>query len=247
MTPSTTSSSAPQPPDRLAETLGRYGVTVADRSLLERAIQHRSYVAEHPGTLSNERLEFLGDAVLGWVVADLAFRRFEHLPEGQLTGVRKGVVNATALAEVARTLHLGDVLRLGRGEDQAGGRAKVSILSDALEAVVGAIYLDQGPRVVHGFVEQLFVPLIDDVVERLDALDHKSFLQEILAGLGLAPARYSVASSSGPDHAKRFTVVVRSGDDELGTGEGGSKKAAEQVAAAAAVAALQERAAGGDA
>ena len=123
----------------------RIGYEFADPELLARSMAHRSWCAEHPGTLSNERLEFLGDAVLGWVVADLAFRRFAELPEGALTGVRKGVVNALALAEVAEELDLGAFLLLGRGEDAAGGREKPSILSDALEAVLGAVYVDGGP------------------------------------------------------------------------------------------------------
>ena len=132
----------------------RMGHRFADIALLARATAHRSWCAEHPGTTSNERLEFLGDAVLGWIVADLAFRRFRDLPEGALTGVRKGVVNATALAEVARTLDLGEFLLLGRGEDAAGGRDKPSILSDAFEAVIGALYVDGGPDVAYAFVER---------------------------------------------------------------------------------------------
>ena len=123
----------------------RIGYQFADPELLARSMAHRSWCAEHPGTISNERLEFLGDAVLGWVVADLAFRRFAELPEGALTGVRKGVVNALALADVAEELDLGSFLLLGRGEDAAGGREKPSILSDALEAVFGAVYVDGGP------------------------------------------------------------------------------------------------------
>ena len=139
---------------------------------------HRSWCAEHPGTVSNERLEFLGDAILGWVVADLAFRRFSDLPEGALTGVRKGVVNALALADVAEDLGLGSFLLLGRGEDAAGGREKPSILSDALEAVFGAVYVDGGPDVAYGVIERLIGPRLAETAAHLDHLDHKSRLQE---------------------------------------------------------------------
>src|SRR5918995_1470474 len=142
---------------------------------------------EDPGELSNERMEFLGDAVLGWVVADLAFRRFAELPEGALTGVRKGVVNALALAEVAEQLDLGAFLLLGRGEDAAGGREKPSILSDALEAVLGAVYVDGGPEQAYALVERLIGPRLAATAEHLDHLDHKSRLQEQVATEGGAP------------------------------------------------------------
>ena len=171
---------------------------------------HRSWCAEHPGTLSNERLEFLGDAVLGWVVADLAFRRFTDLPEGDLTGVRKGVVNALALASVAERLGLGEFLRLGRGEDAAGGREKPSILSDALEAVLGAVYVDGGPAVAYDVVERLIGPGLAATAARLDHLDHKSRLQELVAMAGGPPPEYTTRAE-GPDHAKRFFAAVTRG------------------------------------
>ncbi len=164
---------------------------------------HRSWCAEHPGTLSNERLEFLGDAILGWVVADLAFRRFADLPEGALTGVRKGVVNALALAEVAEELGLGEFLLLGRGEDAAGGREKPSILSDALEAVFGAVYVDGGPGRAYEVIERVIGPRLAETAGHLDHLDHKSRLQEAAASDGTGPPEY-VTRAEGPDHAKRF-------------------------------------------
>lgn len=237
MTQSTTSPSEPSSPDTLAEALSRHGVDIDDPGLLARAMAHRSHVAETLGTQSNERLEFLGDAVLGWIVADLAFRRFGALAEGDLTSVRKGVVNATALAEVATSLELGRFVMLGKGEDAAGGRGKVSILSDAMEAVVGAVYVHGGPARAYEFVERLFGPRLDAVVGRLDDLDYKSRLQELLAREGHSPPRYLVRSE-GPDHAKRFSASVTVDGEVVGTGEGGSKKAAEQVAATAAVSAL---------
>jgi len=128
----------------------------ADPTLLRRAMAHRSWCAEVPGEVSNERLEFLGDAVLGWVIADIAYRRHGDLPEGKLTDLRKSVVNANALASVAEEIELGRYLLLGKGEDAAGGRRKPSILSDALEAVLGAIYLDGGVQAVSGAIDRLF-------------------------------------------------------------------------------------------
>ncbi len=205
---------------------------------------HRSWCAEHPGTISNERLEFLGDAILGWVVADLAYRRFSDLPEGALTGVRKGVVNALALADVAEDLGLGSFLLLGRGEDAAGGREKPSILSDALEAVFGAVYVDGGPDVAYGVIERLIGPRLAETAAHLDHLDHKSRLQEASAGEGFGPPEY-ITRAEGPDHAKRFYASVIVGGRLAGEGTGRSKKAAEQAAAAAACAELDvTRAAG---
>lgn len=200
---------------------------------------HRSWCAEHPGTLSNERMEFLGDAVLGWVVADLAFRRFTELPEGALTGVRKGVVNALALAEVAEELDLGAFLLLGRGEDAAGGREKPSILSDAFEAVLGAVYVDGGPAEAYAMVERLIGPRLADTAAHLDHLDHKSRLQEQVATEGGPPPEY-VTRAEGPDHAKRFFATVFVAGEVIGRGTGRSKKAAEQSAAAAACTTLDE-------
>ena len=218
----------------------RVGHRFADVGLLARATAHRSWCAEHPGTTSNERLEFLGDAVLGWIVADLAFRRFRDLPEGALTGVRKGVVNATALAEVARTLGLGEFLLLGRGEDAAGGRDKPSILSDAFEAVIGALYVDGGPDVAYAFVERTVGLRLAETAERLDHLDHKSRLQELAVRAGFGPPSYS-SRSSGPDHDKRFVAQAVVGEEVLGEGTGRSKKTAEQVAAHLAADELERR------
>lgn len=214
-----------------------------DPELLRRAMSHRSWVAESDATTSNERLEFLGDAVLGWVIADLAFRDYADLAEGALTDLRKSVVNATALAEVASSLSLGEHLLLGRGEDAAGGRAKVSILSDAMEAVIGAVYLDGGSAAAFGLVERLFTPLLDAAVGHLDTLDLKSALQERLARDGRPAPEYDV-HSTGPDHDKRFFARVIVGSAELGIGEGRSKKTAEQAAASAAFAALGDAEAG---
>ncbi|MEY2974687.1 MAG: ribonuclease [Actinomycetota bacterium] len=218
---------------------GRIGHRFADRALLERAVSHRSWIAETEATESNERLEFLGDAVLGWVVADLAYRRFSDLGEGTLTDLRKSVVNARALAVVAREVDLGRHIRLGRGEAAARGADKDSILSDALEAVIGAVYVDAGERAAFGVVERLVGPHLDRAPATLHTLDAKSALQERLATLGLPAPEYST-SASGPDHDKRFEVSVSAGAGELGRGRGRSKKLAEQAAAAEALAALAD-------
>lgn len=213
------------------------GHDFARPELLRRAVSHRSWVAESGEEHSNERLEFLGDAVLGWVIADLVYRRYADLAEGALTDLRKSVVNARALAEVAQGLGLGEHLLLGRGEDAAGGREKVSILSDAMEAVLGAVYVDGGSDVAFDLVDRLFTPMLDAAVETLGTLDFKSALQERLAQSGRQGPVYRL-SSTGPDHDKQFFASVIVGDELLGEGEGPSKKAAEQAAASEAYAAL---------
>ena len=200
---------------------------------------HRSWCAEFPGNPSNERLEFLGDAVLGWVVADLAYQRYVELPEGKLTDVRKAVVNAAALAQLADAIELGDAIFLGKGEAAAGGRRKPSILSDTLEAVIGAVYVDGGPFVARAVITGLLGHRLDDVVERLAVLDHKTALQELTARLFDVAPVYAIREE-GPDHEKRFFATVLVGARPWGDGEGRSKKQAEQAAAREACARLQE-------
>jgi ribonuclease III len=208
-------------------------------ALLRLSMCHRSWVSETTGEDSNERLEFLGDAVLGWIVADIAYRHYVDDPEGRLTDVRKAVVNASALAEVAESIELGEHLLLGRGEDATGGRHKASILSDALEAVIGAVYLDGGAVAATGLIERLLGERIRRAAGELDHLDHKTMLQELSTRvLGSAPS-YRL-SETGPEHAKHFTAVVIVAGEEYGNGEGRSKKQAEQVAARAACARLRE-------
>jgi len=213
----------------LSQLTARLGYAFTDISLLETAMHHRSWNAENDGGESNERLEFLGDAVLGWVVADIVYTQHSDLPEGKLTDLRKSVVNANALAEVAAELGIGEFLMLGKGEDTAGGREKTSILSDALEAVIGAVYIDAGPQATHDVVSALMGKRIVDAVGGLDRLDAKTRLQE-LASKFEAHVHYKV-EDEGPDHEKMFFATVFVGDRELGCGEGKSKKAAEQVAA----------------
>ena len=213
----------------LSQLSARLGYVFTDISLLETAMHHRSWNAENDGGESNERLEFLGDAVLGWVVADIVYTQHSDLPEGKLTDLRKSVVNANALAEVAIDLGIGEYLMLGKGEDTAGGREKTSILSDALEAVIGAVYIDAGPQATHDVVSALMGKRIVDAVGGLDRLDAKTRLQE-LASKFEAHVHYKV-EDEGPDHEKMFFATVFVGDRELGYGEGKSKKAAEQIAA----------------
>ena len=213
----------------LSQLSARLGYAFTDISLLETAMHHRSWNAENDGGESNERLEFLGDAVLGWVVADIVYSQHSDLPEGKLTDLRKSVVNANALAEVAIDLGIGEYLMLGKGEDTAGGREKTSILSDALEAVIGAVYIDAGPQATHDVVSALMGKRIVDAVGGLDRLDAKTRLQELASKLE-AHIHYKV-EDEGPDHEKMFFATVFVGDRELGYGEGKSKKAAEQIAA----------------
>ena len=213
----------------LSQLSARLGYAFTNVSLLETAMHHRSWNAENDGGESNERLEFLGDAVLGWVVADIVYTQHSDLPEGKLTDLRKSVVNANALAEVAVELGIGEFLMLGKGEDTAGGREKTSILSDALEAVIGAVYIDAGPQATHNVVSALMGKRIVDAVGGLDRLDAKTRLQELASKLE-AHVHYKV-EDEGPDHEKMFFATVFVGDRELGYGEGKSKKAAEQIAA----------------
>ncbi len=211
----------------------RLGYQFVDIGLLERAMAHRSWCAEWPGHASNERLEFLGDAVLGWKIADIAYRQYHDLPEGKLTDLRKSVVNASALAEVAVTFDIGPCLLLGKGEDAAGGRSKPSILSDALEAVIGAVYLDGAVDAASQLIAHLFGGPLQVAAQQLDRLDFKTVLQELTARMFDSAPVY-VLRESGPDHAKTFAASVLVGGRVLGEGTGRSKKVAEQMAASAA-------------
>ncbi|MFL6240921.1 MAG: ribonuclease III [Actinomycetes bacterium] len=208
-----------------------------DAGILERALTHRSYAYENGGLPNNERLEFLGDAVLGLVITDALYRRNPDEPEGQLAKLRASVVNMKALADVGRSLGLGAHVRLGRGEEATGGRDKSSILADTLEAVIGAVYLDRGVECTRLLLHRLFDPLLADAASLGAGLDWKTSLQELTAGGMLGVPEYVVAES-GPDHAKTFRAVARVAGVEYGTGEGRSKKEAEQQAAEAAWRAL---------
>jgi ribonuclease III len=201
--------------------------------LLERALTHRSYAYENGGLPTNERLEFLGDSVLGLIVTDTLFRGYPDLPEGQLAKLRAAVVNMRALAGVARGLHLGSYVLLGKGEEGTGGRDKSSILADTLEAVLGAVYVDCGLAEASALVHRLFDPVIASSARLGAGLDWKTSLQELTAAEILGVPEYHV-EESGPDHQKSFRAWVRIGGRTYGEGEGRSKKEAEQQAAEAA-------------
>ncbi|HEY8525108.1 MAG TPA: ribonuclease III [Acidimicrobiales bacterium] len=214
--------------DRLA---ARLGVDLPDPEVLAPALVHRSWCAENSGYDSNERLEFLGDAVLGVIITDHAYHAYPALSEGELTDVRKAVVNAVTLAEVADELELGRYLLLGKGEEQSGGREKPSILADALEAVLGAVYVAAGMEAAHDLVMRLLGSRVAEAhAGGPGGQDFKSRLQELAAREFDDTPRYHTVAE-GPDHARRFHVTVSVGGVARGKGEGRSKKQAEQVAA----------------
>lgn len=215
------------------------GVTFRNIQILKQALIHRSYLHERPGvpTPSNERLEFLGDAILGMIVTERLYECFPKWPEGELTKLRAALVRKETLDHLAVELNLGKYLFLGRGEAKSGGRAKPSNLASALEAVLGAIYLDQGMQAACAFTLRLLDPIIESHTKA--PADYKSTLQELLRSLGRLGPSYRVAATCGPNHARRFTVEVLEGDTVLGAGSGHSKKAAEMAAAQAALERIQ--------
>ena len=212
---------------RLEQALGS---RFRDRRLLEAALTHRSYAFERETGITNERLEFLGDAVLGLVVTDLAYRSFPDLPEGELAKLRAATVNMTTLADVARELGLGEEIFLGRGEEQSGGRGKTSILADAMEAILGAVYLDRGLKASWRVIERLFWPRMAAYARGEGERDYKTTLQERAAQVIGSVPQYRIREE-GPDHAKEFTATVLLAGRPFGTGRGRSKKEAEQRAA----------------
>jgi ribonuclease-3 len=227
-----------QAPD-LGDLQRRLGRRFENEAVLVQALSHRSWCAEAGGRPSNERLEFLGDAVLGLVVAEHCFRTYPDMPEGAMAKVRAAVVNTAVLAEVGLELDLGPVLLLGRGEDSSGGRAKASILANAVEAVIAALYLDGGWGCAADFVLGLLEHRIEESAAGPGAEDFKTRLQEmVVRRVGKLPL-YEVAGT-GPDHARRYTATVIVGGAVVGQGEGRSKKDAEQAAAHAAFPAFAE-------
>lgn len=204
------------------------------------ALTHRSFAFEQPVEVQhNERLEFLGDAVLGLVVTDLIFHMKPELAEGDLARLRASLVNTHALADVARSLDLGTHIRLGRGEEATGGGNKSSLLADTFEAVVGAVYLDRGIDAVRAALTPIFTPRIEHASAAGERYDAKNALQEEVVRVTGSPPRYSIASS-GPDHDKRFVAEVYVFDRPFGAGTGRSKKEAEHNAARAALSRLDE-------
>jgi len=216
----------------MRELVARLGVELSEE-ILKQAITHRSFSYENGGIPTNERLEFLGDSVLGIVVTDELYRKNPDAQEGQLAKLRAAVVNAKALADVARTLGLGEFLLLGKGEEATGGRDKSSILADAVEALLGAIYVEHGIEKSSEVILQLFAPILAASAELGAGLDWKTSLAELVNSKSLGAIEY-IIEQSGPDHDKRFTAKVKIGEDFYGSGEGKSKKEAEQHAASSA-------------
>jgi ribonuclease III len=228
-------------PNSVSGFLTELGIPPRSGSLVEVALTHRSFAFEQPGPPShNERLEFLGDAILGAVVTDLIYRRYPKLAEGDMAKLRSSVVETRALAEIARELHLGDHIRLGKGEDASGGRDKSSILADTFESIVGALFLERGTGAVARVLVGLFEARIDAIVASGGAYDAKTELQEAAVREGEGRPTYRLASS-GPDHDKRYVARVYVGGELLGEGAGRSKKEAEQIAARQALDRLELR------
>ena len=221
---------------RIHDLLDELGITI-DPQLFELALVHRSYAYENGAIPHNERLEFLGDSVLGVVITEHLYLRFPELPEGRLAKLRAAVVNAHALADVGRGLELGPLLRLGKGELATGGTDKSSILADSFEAVLGALYLSAGRDAADAFVHTLFDPLVEAANGLGAGLDWKTSLQELCAELELGAPIYAV-TESGPDHDKRFQAVAVIGERTFPPTGGRSKKQAEQGAAKTAFEAL---------
>lgn len=224
----------------LASLQERLGHAFRDLSLLERALVHRSYLNENPDSTlpSNERLEFLGDSLLGLVIAEKLYMDFPDLSEGGMTRLRSALVRKETLARLANSLKLGDHLYLGRGEEASGGRRKQSILAGAFEALVGAILLDQGFATARDFVVRLFNGEIVRAIEETLKADYKSQLQEIVQAQHRSPPVYRTIKEVGPDHAKEFTVEVIVDDTVIGRGHGKSKRLAEMEAAKDALGSL---------
>ena len=221
--------------DRVESELGH---RFHDLDLLRRALIHRSYAAEQGVEESYERLEFLGDAVLQLSVTHFLFNQYPGLTEGEMAKVRAAVVNERTLAELARKMDLGPLVLLGRGEELTGGADKDSILSDVIESLIGAIYLESGFDVTKAMILELWVPLVRDRAIAPGEADYKTRLQEMLARIGQRP-RYEI-TEEGPEHAKMFSAAVFAEGQLLGKGEGTSKKRAEQAAAAAAAETIAE-------
>jgi ribonuclease-3 len=229
--------------ERLA---ARLGYRFRDPRLLLLALTHKSYANENPldAPADNERLEFLGDAVLDLLVSDLLYARYPELAEGSLSKLRASLVAETSLAPLARELDLGAELRMGRGEDASGGRAKASLLSDAFEAVVAAVYLDsradRGLAAIHEVIERLIAPRLERAADSAAVFDFKTELQEWAQKRYKEPVVYRIVAEGGPDHEKTFAAAALLRERELGRGSGRSKKQAEQAAARAALAGLKD-------
>jgi ribonuclease-3 len=214
----------------------KLGIKFKHEGLLAQAMTHRSYAHEQkmPLEQSNERLEFLGDAVLGICIAEMLVHAFPQETEGALSKRRAALVNQKQLALIAENLELGSALRLGKGEEKTGGRTKKSILCDAFEAVIGAVYLDQGMQAAQAYIEKVFSPLLPESKRVETSRDYKTRLQEHFQSEYRRSPRYTVVSETGPDHSKTFEVKIEFNGETLASGKGSSKREAEQDAAAKA-------------
>ena len=215
------------------------GISFNDPSLLEQALVHTSYVNENPGTAtSNERLEFLGDAVLGCIIAEELYQRLPQSSEGEMIELRSSLVRGDTLSRMAKAISLGNYLYLGKGEEVSGGRRKPANLAGAMESVIAAIFLDQGSSVVRAFILRLVDKELKKALSQGIEPDYKSQLQELIQARHQLTPTYQVIEAMGPDHDRRFTVEVKLGDAVLGIGSGKSKKLAEEEAARSALAQL---------
>lgn len=212
-----------------AQLQARLGLEIR-QELLELAFTHRSFAYENGLTETNERLEFLGDSVLGLVVTEELYTRYPELDESRLSPLRSGIVNMRALADIARSLELGQYIRIGKGEEVTGGRDKNSLLADSLEALIGAIYLSHGFATSQKVVGELINETMENAKDRGAGLDGKTSLQELAAARKISAPEYLI-SESGPDHDKTFVAIAVVGGEEISSGEGKSKREAEQIAA----------------
>jgi ribonuclease-3 len=215
----------------------KLGVSFNDPSRLRQALTHSSYINENPTSAldCNERLEFLGDAVLGQVISEKLYRDLPQADEGEMTTLRAALVKRDTLARLATAISLGDYLYLGKGEEASGGRSKKANLASALEALIAAVFLDQSTATTRDFILRLFQEELARVLSQGGIVNHKSQLQELLQSRGQPPPIYNVVEVSGPDHERRFSIEVRAGNTVLGRGTGKSKKLAEAAAARSAL------------
>jgi len=215
-------------------------LTFSNKALLQRALTHRSYLNENPDypLEDNERLEFLGDAILDFITGEYLYHRFPEVAEGRLTNLRSALVRTERLAMYAVDLNLGKHLFLGRGEEESGGRTRSAILCDAFEALLGALYLDQGIEITREFVYKMIEPALQEILASDSEKDAKSQLQEVAQSHCQLTPTYRTVKEQGPDHAKEFTVEAIIGDKAYGTGKGNSKQNAAQAAAQEALKAL---------
>ena len=213
-----------------------------NKALLQRALTHRSYLNENPDypLEDNERLEFLGDAILDFIIGEYLYHRFPEMAEGRLTNLRSALVRTERLAYFAGLINLGDYLYLGHGEDESGGRQRAAILCDAFEALIGALYLDKGVEPTRDFVYDLIEPSLEEILNSDSEKDAKSQLQEVAQSHYQLTPTYRTVNEEGPDHAKEFTVEAMIGEQIYGRGKGYSKQTAAQAAAQRALDALRQ-------